>query len=122
LDGTTTRLFENILPNEMILLSRPCAIRLNSQWTSKVKTQDNALMSVTKRTLLHLLVEVLIYAALISVYLVLVLHFLVGWLKDLSAKDPVMYAFVAILLMIVQAVGLERVASSLVHVTRRRRG
>ena len=106
----------------MILLSPACAIRLNSQWTSKVKTQDNALMSGTKRTLLHLLVEVLIYAALVSVYLVLVLHFLVGWLKDLSAKDAVMYDFVAILLMIVQAVGLERVASSLVHVTRRRRG
>jgi hypothetical protein len=79
-------------------------------------------MSVTKRTLFHLLIEVLIYAALVSVYLALVLHFLVEWLKGLSAKDPALYAFVAILLMIVQAVGLERLGSSLVQVARRRRG
>jgi len=74
-----------------------------------------------KRTILHLLVEVLIYAALVSVYLALVLHFLVGWLKELSAKETAVYAFVAILLMIAQSIGLERVASTLVHVTRRRR-
>ena len=79
-------------------------------------------MSVTKRSVIHLITEVLIYAALVSVYLAVVLHFLVGWLKELSSKDPTVYAFVAILLMIVQAVVLERVASALVHVTRRRRG
>ncbi len=79
-------------------------------------------MSVTKRTIFHLIIEVLIYAALVSVYLALVVHFLVGWLKELFAREPAVYAFVAILLMIVQAVGLERLASSLVHVTRRRRG
>jgi hypothetical protein len=79
-------------------------------------------MSVTKRTIFHLIIEVLIYAALVSVYLALVVHFLVGWLRELFAREPAVYAFVAILLMIVQAVGLERLASSLVHVTRRRRG
>ncbi|MBV9643020.1 MAG: hypothetical protein JO334_05560 [Verrucomicrobia bacterium] len=78
-------------------------------------------MNATKRTLLNLIIEVAIYAALVSVYLVLVLHFLVDWLKGLSAKDPAVYALVAILLMIAQAVGLERLASSLVQVTRRRR-
>jgi len=79
-------------------------------------------MSVTKRTVFHLLIEVLIYTALVTVYLALVLHFLVGWLKELSAKEPAVYAFVAILLMIAQAVGLERLGSSLVHVSRRPRG
>jgi hypothetical protein len=79
-------------------------------------------MSAKNRTVLDLLIEVLIYAVLVSVYLVLVLHFLVDWLKALSAKEPGVYAFVAILLMIAQAVGLERLGSSLVHVTRRRRG
>ena len=78
-------------------------------------------MSVTKQTFIRLIIEVLIYAALVSVYLALVLHFLVGWLQELFGKQPVVYAFVAILLMIVQAVGLERVVSTLVHVTRRRR-
>jgi hypothetical protein len=78
-------------------------------------------MSVTKQTLFHLIIEVLIYAALVSVYLALILHFLVSWLQELFAKQPVTYAFVAISLMIVQAVGLERLVSTLVHVTRRRR-
>ena len=79
-------------------------------------------MTVTKRTVFHLIIEVLIYAALVSVYLALVLHFLVGWLKELSTKEPAVYAMVAILLMIAQAVGLERVASTLVQVTRLRKG
>ena len=79
-------------------------------------------MTVTKRTVIHLLTEVLIYAALVSVYLALVLHFLVGWLKEPSTKEPAVYAVVAILLMIAQAVGLERVASTLVQVTRLRKG
>ena len=79
-------------------------------------------MTVTKRTVFHLIIEVLIYAALVSVYLALVLHFLVGWLKELSTEEPAAYAVVAILLMIAQAVGLERVASTLVQVTRLRKG
>jgi hypothetical protein len=78
-------------------------------------------MSITKRTLLHLIIEVLFYAALVSVYLALVLHFLVGWLKEMFAKDPAVYAIVALLLMIGQAVGLERLAASLVPFTRQRR-
>jgi hypothetical protein len=79
-------------------------------------------MSVTKRTVLHLIIEILVYAALVSVYLALVLHFLAEWLKELFAQEPALYAFVALLLMITQAVGLERLASSLVQVTRQRRG
>ena len=76
---------------------------------------------MTKQTLFRFIIDVLIYAALVSVYLALVLHFLMSWLQDLFAKQPVAYAFVAILLMIVQSVGLERLVSTLVHVTRRRR-
>jgi hypothetical protein len=79
-------------------------------------------MSVTKRTIIQILIEVLIYMVLVSIYLALVLHLLLGWLKGLSVKEPGVYAFVAILLMIAQAIGLERLGSSLVHVVRRRRG
>jgi hypothetical protein len=79
-------------------------------------------MSVTKRTIVQLVIEVLIYLVLVAVYLTLVLHFLVGWLKGLSAKEPGLYAFVALLLMITQSVGLERLGSSLIHIARRRRG
>jgi hypothetical protein len=78
--------------------------------------------NVKKSTLFHLIIELTMYAVSVSLYLVLVLHFLVDWLKELFTKQPVAYAFVAILLMIGQAVGLERLTSNLVHLTRRRRG
>jgi hypothetical protein len=76
--------------------------------------------NVRKSTLFRWIIELTIYAVLVSAYLVLVLHFLVGWLKELFTKQREMYAYVAILLMIAQAVGLERLTSSLVHLTRRR--
>lgn len=76
--------------------------------------------NVKKSTLFHLIIELTIYAAFVSVYLILVLHFLLDWLKELFTKQREVYAYVAILLMIGQAVGLERVTSILVHLTRRR--
>ena len=75
-----------------------------------------------KSTLFHVVTEFAIYAVLVSGYLILVLHFLTDWLKELFTKQPGVYAYVALLLMIGQAVGLERLTSSLVHFTRRRRG
>lgn len=87
-----------------------------------VRLRTSTIMTVTKRSALRLITELLIYAALVSSYLVLVLHLLMGWLKELSGKEPRAYAFVAMLLMIGQAIGLERVASSLIHVTRHPRG
>jgi hypothetical protein len=77
-------------------------------------------MSDLKRTVFCLLIEIVIYAALVFVYLALVLHFLGGWLKELSTKDPPVYAVAAILLMIAQAVGLERLVSGLAQVARGR--
>ena len=56
---------------------------------AELKTKDNIrIMSVTKQTIFRLIIEVLIYAALVSIYLALVLHFLVGWLKELFTKEP----------------------------------
>jgi hypothetical protein len=78
-------------------------------------------MNDTKRSFLYLITEAVIYIALVSVYLALVLHFLMGWLKELFTKEPTVYAFVAILLMIAQAIGMERLASALVHVAGPRR-
>jgi hypothetical protein len=68
------------------------------------------------------IIELVIYAFLISVYLVVILHFLVGWLTDLFRQQPVVYAFASIILMIMQAVGLERVTGLLVNANRRPRG
>ncbi len=77
--------------------------------------------SVKLSPLFHLILELILYAVLVSGYLILVLHFLVDWLKELFTKQREVYAFVAILLMIGQAVGLERLTASLVHLTRKRR-
>jgi hypothetical protein len=77
---------------------------------------------VPENVVVRFIIEVLIYALLVSVYLALVLHFLVAWLKDLSTQQPVVYAFVSIILMILQAVGLEKLTEILVKVNRRTRG
>jgi hypothetical protein len=79
--------------------------------------------SVKKSTLFHLvIIELAIYAVLVSGYLILVLRFLTDWLQELFTKQPEVYAYVSILLMIGQAVGLERLTSGLVHLRRRQRG
>jgi hypothetical protein len=78
--------------------------------------------SVTKQAVLRLVVEVLIYTVLVIAYLALVLNFLTGWLTQLFAKEPALYAAVSILLMIAQSVGLERLVANLVHLTRQRKG
>jgi hypothetical protein len=75
-----------------------------------------------KKILIRFVIELVIYAVLVSGYLTLVLTFLVGWLKGLFLHQPVIYAFVSIILMIVQAVGLEKVTAILIHVSRRRQG
>jgi Flp pilus assembly pilin Flp len=78
--------------------------------------------SFKKSILFQLMIELAVYVAFVSVYLILVLHFLVGWLKELFTKQPEAYAYVAILLMVAQALGLERLTASLLHLTRKRRG
>jgi heme/copper-type cytochrome/quinol oxidase subunit 3 len=88
----------------------------------RLKTSnDSSMKNVKISTLFRLTMEVTIYAVLVAAYLFLVLHFLVDWLKELSIKRPETYAFVAILLMIAQSVGLERLTANLVHLARHRR-
>jgi hypothetical protein len=75
-----------------------------------------------KKIVVRFIIEMVIYVMLVSVYLGLVLHFLVVWLKDLSMRQPAVYAFVSIILMILQAVALEKLTAILVNLNRRRRG
>jgi hypothetical protein len=81
---------------------------------------NKALKPIPKEIVIRFLIEMVIYALLVSVYLGLILHFLVAWLKDLSLQQPAIYACVSITLMILQAVGLEKLTAILVHVDRRR--
>jgi hypothetical protein len=62
-----------------------------------------------KSSVLHLT----LYSVLLLVYFLLVLRYWSGWLKDLFLQHRQEYAIVAILLMIVQAVGLEAISFSI---------
>jgi hypothetical protein len=109
-------LFGNIVILTLTWITNATARMIIDSKTSN----DLPMKNVKKSTLFHLIIELTIYAAFVSVYLILVLHFLLDWLKELFTKQREVYAYVAILLMIGQAVGLERVTSILVHLTRRR--
>jgi hypothetical protein len=75
-----------------------------------------------KKIVVRFIIELVIYAIFVSIYLALVLTFLGDWLKWLFLQQPTVYAFVSIILMILQAVGLEKLTAILVHVNRRRQG
>jgi hypothetical protein len=71
-----------------------------------------------RRTLRAFAVELLLYAALVTGYFFAVLHFLGGWLMQLEIHHIRVYAVVAILLIIGQAVVLEMVTTGLLRLLR----
>jgi hypothetical protein len=74
----------------------------------------------TARTLRAFAIELAIYALLVVAYFFLVLHFLGAWLYQLESHHRYLYASVAILLMIGQAVVLQNVTTLLLRFIRRR--
>ena len=72
-----------------------------------------------RRNLRVFAVELVIYAALVTVYFLVVLHFLSDWLVQLETHHIHTYAAVAILLIIGQAVVLEAVTTGLLRLLRR---
>jgi hypothetical protein len=72
------------------------------------------------KTLRAFLVELVIYVVFVSVYFLLVLHFLAAWLHDLYLHHVKLYAFMAIVLIIGQAVFLETVTTWLLRLLRGR--
>jgi uncharacterized protein involved in cysteine biosynthesis len=66
----------------------------------------------------HFLIELLMYAVLVSIYFALVLRFQGSWLDWLFRDHRDYYAAVSILIMLGQAVGLERVLALFSHITR----
>ena len=71
-----------------------------------------------RRTLRAFVVELLIYAVLVTAYFFAVLHFLGGWLVRLATEHIHTYAIVAILLIIGQAVVLEAITTGLLRLLR----
>ena len=71
-----------------------------------------------RRTLRAFALELVLYAGLVVVYFFAVLHFLGGWLLQLETQHIRVYAVVAILLIIGQAVVLESVTTGLLRLLR----
>ena len=72
------------------------------------------------RTLRAFLIELALYAVLVTGYFFLVLHFLSGWLQNLHLHHVKLYALIAIALIIGQAVVLESVTTWLLRLLRGR--
>ena len=64
--------------------------------------------------------ELAIYAVLVTVYFFLVLHVLGNWLYRLDTQHRILYAVVALLLIIGQAVVLDALTTVLFRILRNR--
>ena len=63
----------------------------------------------------NFLIELLIYAALVVIYFLLVLRYLAGPLERLFDSNLFLYAIVCLLLIVAQAVLLEAITSFIVN-------
>ncbi len=72
----------------------------------------------TSRLLLHVTLEILIYAALLIVYFAAVLRFLGEPLNRLFHLSPGVYGIATLILIVVQAVFLEAVTTFLLKLLR----
>jgi len=75
-------------------------------------------MKKAQKYLRSFLLELGVYTALVTVYFFLVLHFLGQWLKHLFDTNKLVYAIVALLLIIGQGVVLEMVTTKLLKLVR----
>ncbi len=64
--------------------------------------------------MIRLVIELGIYAVLVAVYMFLILHFFTGRLVDLFHNDRVMYAALALALIVFQGIFLESVTTFLI--------
>jgi NADH:ubiquinone oxidoreductase subunit 6 (subunit J) len=69
----------------------------------------------------NFLIELLLYAVLVVIYFLFVLHYLSGWFKNLFDHDRRLFAVAALAIMIGQTVVLEIVSSTLIWLFRRNR-
>ncbi len=68
----------------------------------------------TKRTLIRIGLELGLYAVLVVVYMFLILHFFGAELVALFKRDPVLYAPLALGLMVFQGLFLESITTFLI--------
>jgi hypothetical protein len=77
---------------------------------------------ISPRGLTDFVLHLVVYGSLLLLYFVLVLQFMAGWLLHLFQQHRVDYAFMAIVLMIGQAVGLEIISHFLLKLIHRKKG
>lgn len=65
-------------------------------------------------------VEIVIYALLVTAYVLLVLHFMGGWLRGLFDHHRKVYAAMTLVLMFGQGAMLEMLTAGLLRLVRRR--
>jgi hypothetical protein len=68
-----------------------------------------------KKLLRNFAIEMLVYGVLVTVYFILVLRTLGGWLTELYYNNLPLYAVVALVLIVTQGVMLEWLTSFLVE-------
>ncbi|MBV9998614.1 MAG: hypothetical protein JO015_05815 [Verrucomicrobia bacterium] len=78
------------------------------------------MIPVKKRVLRPFLIEIALYAVFVLAYFLSVLHFLGGWLGDLFEHQREWYAAVTIILVVVQAAGLELLTGWILRWVRQR--
>ncbi len=94
--------------------------RRTGQQRKVCDARDFTMKAETSTTLRAFLLELAVYAVLVTGYFFLVLHFLSGWLQELHLHHVKVYAIVAIALIIGQAVVLESVTTWLFRLIRGR--
>jgi hypothetical protein len=72
-----------------------------------------------QKVLRYMAIELAAYAVLAVAYFCLVLRFLGAWLSGLFHEQRTYYVVVSILLMVGQAIGLERLGTALSYIIRR---
>jgi hypothetical protein len=80
------------------------------------RNEEGVLEASRRRSLIRgFLIEILVYAVLVIAYFVLVLRFLADPLYGLFNSNLVVYAFVALGLIVAQGVVLEAITSFILH-------
>jgi hypothetical protein len=74
-----------------------------------------------QKVLRYMAIELAVYAVLAIVYFCLVLRFLGTWLAGLFHEQRIYYVVACVLLMVGQAVGLERLGTGLSYIIRSRK-
>jgi hypothetical protein len=68
-----------------------------------------------RRLLRNFLIELVVYAILVAIYFVVVLRTIGDWLTELYYENLTLYAFVALALIVTQAVVLEMITTFLIE-------